>query len=725
MAGAFDFPWLRRIRPVLQAEAAECGLACLTMIAARHGHSVNLPGLRQLHPISSKGATLEQLMAVASELALAPRALRLELDELPQLQVPAILHWDLNHFVVLEEAKRGSVTIVDPATGRRKLAVAEAGEHFTGVALELSPSPGLRRIEARTRTRLSDLWSGLSNYGGAAFQILALSLLLQLTALLMPFFLQLTIDEAIGRGNADLLTLLLVGFGVVYALSGATAALRSWVVLTLGQSLSFQLAGNVVRHMVRLPLGYFERRHVGDLMSRIGSIHPIKNLLTQGVINAMVDAALAVTTLIVMLMISPALTGLVAATTAAYLAYSLLLYPGLRRRTEEELVARARQDTYLMETMRSMRAIKLHAHEAMRENGWRNQYAEVVSASYRAQMYGIRLDFGEQLLFGGQFLLLVFLGAHAVLAQELTVGLLLAFIAYRTSFMASATALVEQLQNWRLIGVHLERLSDIVTEAPEPLIARVRDRQLPPPSIRLESLSFAYSPSEPPVLNSLDFEIPRRSLVAIVGPSGAGKTTLMRVMLGLLPATSGRILIDGVPLTPALSAAWRGRVAAVMQDDLLLTGTLADNIAFFDTGLDQERIEAAARLARIHDEIVRMPMGDQSLVGDMGAALSAGQRQRVLLARALYRYPDVLFLDEGTANLDEDNENAIADLVAALPVTRIVVAHRPALIERAQLVLKLENGRIEEVRRGPPPREVRAQQAFVERRVAERRSRYG
>ncbi|HWM85489.1 MAG TPA: cysteine peptidase family C39 domain-containing protein, partial [Kofleriaceae bacterium] len=339
----FDWPWSRGIRPVLQAEAAECGLACLTMIAARHGHRVNLPGLRQLHPNSIKGATLDQLMAVASDLGLAPRALRLELDELPQLQLPAILHWDLNHFVVLEEVKRGRVTIVDPAAGRRRLTLDEAGEHFTGVALELSPSPGFRPVEARARTRLTDLWSGLANYGSAAFQILALSLLLQLTVLLMPFFLQLTIDEAIGRGNADLLTLLLVGFAIVYALNGVTAALREWVVLTLGQSLSFQLAGNVVRHLVRLPLGYFERRHVGDLMSRIGSIQPIKTLLTQGILNALVDAALAVTTLIVMVLISPVLTAVVVATSLAYLAWSLLLYPGLRRRTEEEIVARARQ----------------------------------------------------------------------------------------------------------------------------------------------------------------------------------------------------------------------------------------------------------------------------------------------------------------------------------------------------------------------------------------------
>jgi ATP-binding cassette subfamily B protein RaxB len=330
----------------------------------------------------------------------------------------------------------------------------------------------------------------------------------------------------------------------------------------------------------------------------------------------------------------------------------------------------------------------------MRESGWRNRYADVISASYRAQIYNIRLDFAESILFGFQFLLVVYLGALAVLDQKLTIGLLIAFLAYRSSFTTSAIALVDQAQRWRLLGVHLDRLSDIVGHKREELRPAPRERLLPPPAIRAEGLGFSYAPNENPIFEHLDFEIPKGSLVAIVGPSGAGKTTLMRIMLGLLPPTSGHLLIDGVPLGPATNSAWRGRIGAVLQDDYLLTGTLADNIAFFDPALDQERIELSSMAARIHEDIVKMPMAYQSLIGDMGAALSAGQRQRILLARALYRDPDALFLDEGTANLDEENEAAIADLIASLPVTRIVVAHRPALIERADIVYRLEAGKL-------------------------------
>lgn len=696
-----QWPWSRRMQPLLQSEAAECGLASIAMIALHYGHRVNLSGLRQRYSTSIRGATLEELMGIASDLELAPRAVRLEINELGKLQKPAVLHWDLNHFVVLEASDGRHATILDPARGRRRVALTTLGRHFTGVALELTPTADFKPIEARARTRLSDLWSRLGNYTGPFTQILLLSLLLQLTTLVTPFYIQLAVDEAIGQGDASLLTILLIGFLVVYGLAAVTRALRDWVVLTLGESLSFQLGGNVIRHLVRLPLGYFERRHVGDLISRIGSIQPIQSLLTKGIVNVLIDSALLVTTLAVMALISAALTAVVLGATLLYLVFTQLLYPALRRRTEEEIMARANEETYLMETMRSIRAIKLHAHEAMRENGWRNRYAEVISATYKARIVDIRLELAENLLFGLSFILTVYFGALAVMSQQLTVGLLLAFLAYRSSFTSSATALVDQFQKWRLLSVHLDRLSDIVAEKKEEIRAgAARAGPMPGPGIRVEGLTFAYGPAEPPILDKVDIDIPSGSFVAIVGPSGAGKTTLMRVLLGLVQPSAGTIQIDGVPLGPATVAAWRGRIAAVMQDDYLLTGTLADNISFFDPFPNQQRIELVSQLSRIHNDIVKMPMGYHSLISDMGAALSAGERQRILLARALYRDPDALFLDEGTANLDPAAEGHITQMIASLPITRVVIAHRPALVERADIVLEVSQGRIAIRRQG-------------------------
>jgi ATP-binding cassette subfamily B protein RaxB len=406
-----------------------------------------------------------------------------------------------------------------------------------------------------------------------------------------------------------------------------------------------------------------------------------------------------------MALISPLLMAIVVGTTLLYILYGQILFPGLRRRSEEEIIARANEETFLMESLRAMRAIKLHGHEALRENGWRNRYAEVISAAYKTRIFDIQLDLGESLLFSAQMLLTVYFGALAVLDQNLTVGLLFAFLSYRSSFTSSATALVDQAQKWRLVGLHLERLSDIVGQKKEDIRLVPRPHLLPPPEIRIDDLSFAYGPTERPILDRMDLIIPKGGFVAIVGPSGCGKTTLMRLMLGLLQPTAGQILIDGVPLGPATAGAWRARLGAVLQDDILLTGTLADNIAFFDPRLDQERVELASTLARIHDDIMKMPMAYQSLIGDMGAALSGGQRQRIMLARGLYRDPDALFLDEGTANLDEENERLIADMIVRLPITRIVISHRPALIERAETVYRLEAGKLVRVEKAERPLE--------------------
>lgn len=697
-----EWPWSGRVAPILQSEAAECGLASLAMVARHHGHRVDLAGLRQRFPTSIKGMTLRQIMAAASELDLSPRAVRLEVEELDKLALPAILHWDLNHFVVLEKVRGNRLTIIDPAKGRLFASPATVGQHFTGVALELTPTADFKPVTARVRTRLSDLWSHLTNFRSAILQILALSLIVQVASLVSPLFMQLVIDDAVNQNDSSLLTIVVVGFGFVYLLQTVTRMLRSWVTMVLGESLTYQLAGNIVRHLFRLPMGYFERRHIGDIMSRLGSVDPIQSLLTRGLVDAVIDSTLVLATLVVMFMISVPLAIIALVGTLAFLVLTQLAYPSLRARTEEELVTRASENSFVLESLRSMRAVKLHGFEAMREAGWRNRYAEVITATYKARMTSLKVDFADDVISNIAYLATIYVGALAVMSQSLTIGTLLAFLSYRSTFSSSATALVRQWQKWRLLSVHLERLSDVVGQEKEKIGTTVRARPLgKPPVIRARDLTFAYDSSDGPVLDRVSFEIPAGKLTAIVGPSGAGKTTLMRILLGLQVPQSGTLEIDGEVLDPERIAAWRGRIGAVMQDDYLLSGTLADNISFFHPQPDDGLIERVSRIAQVHDDIQRMPMAYHSLVSDMGAALSSGQRQRILLARALYRKPDILVLDEGTANLDEATENRIAEWIARWPATRVAISHRPALVRLADCVLHVEGGKVHPVERAP------------------------
>lgn len=684
----------RRLPVVIAVEAAECGLGCMTMIARYWGHNVDLNGLRQRFSLSMQGATLRSIMGLADQLSFSTRALRVELSALKKVKRPAILHWDLNHFVVLKDVTRNTVTIHDPALGECTLTMSDVSDRFTGVVLELSPAAHFAEQTARAPTDLRSLWSESSGVWGAIGQVLLLSAALQIAVFAAPFQLQLVVDEAISRADRELLTVLAIGFGALIVIQAVMEALRAWTLRYFGALLSFQMVGNLVRHLLRLPVDFFEKRHVGDILSRIGSTIPIQDAVTRGVVAALIDGVMAVIAGVILFFYSPVLAGVVVAAVALTLLVALGAYPVMRRRMEEEIVASAKERSHLMESVRASTTIKLMGREAEREGDWRNLYADVVNASFSVGKYQIGLGFAQSLIVGLQSVIVIYLAARTILAGDgFSVGMLFAFLSFRQTFTDRAIAFINQAIQFRLLGLHLERLGDIVHASAEVTEAAAAPLKVEG-AMRLRGVSFRYGAADTLVLDGLDLEIEPGEMLGITGASGCGKSTLLKLMLGLYSPTSGAVEIEGRPATPELLRAWRAQAGVVAQDDRLLSGTLADNIAFFDPDLDMARVEAAAQAARVHDEIVRMPMQYLSLVGDMGSSLSGGQRQRVLLARALYRQPKILFLDEGTANLDEANEALVADLVTGLSITRVVVAHRPALLQRADRVLTLENGRL-------------------------------
>ncbi|MCW5591121.1 MAG: peptidase domain-containing ABC transporter [Burkholderiales bacterium] len=688
-----DFGGRRKLPVFLQTEAAECGLASLGMVASYHGHRTDLAGLRRRFTLSLKGATLAYLMQAASRLRLAPRALRLELDELPRLRTPCILHWDLNHFVVLASAGPREATIHDPAFGVRRMPLAEVSKHFTGIALELSPTAEFRPADERRRVRLRDLTGPVSGLAACLAQVLLLALVLQAFALLAPFYMQWVVDGAVVASDRDLLSVLGLGFLLLAIVQVAVGALRSWVVLYLGTTLNLQWLANVFSHLLRLPVAWFERRHLGDVVSRFGAVTTIQRTITSSFVEALIDGIMALATLAMMLVYSGALTGLAVAAVAAYAASRAAFYAPLRRATEEHIVHAARQQSHFLETVRGVQSIKLFGRQEERRSRWLNLVVDAVNRDLVVQKLSLGFRSANGLVFGIERIAVVWVGALLVLDSAFSVGMLFAFMAYKEQFSARVAGLIDKLIELKMLQLQGERLADIVLTQPEeeaPSPAPAVDEA----SIEVRDLSFRYSDTEPFVLQNCSFRIAPGESVAIVGPSGGGKTTLVKIMLGLLAPTDGQVLVGGIDLQKLGVDAHRRLVGTVMQDDPLFAGSIGDNVSFFDASPCQEDIERCTRLAAVHDDIAAMPMGYHTLIGDMGAALSGGQRQRILLARALYKQPRILFLDEATSALDVQRERQVNEAIRGLNLTRILIAHRPETIASAGRVIVLQQGKV-------------------------------
>ncbi|MCW5661109.1 MAG: peptidase domain-containing ABC transporter [Burkholderiaceae bacterium] len=684
---------------ILQNEAAECGLACLAMVAASHGLHTDLATLRQRFSLSLKGATMADLAAMARALKLQARAVRAEPEQLDQLPLPAILHWDFNHFVVLVKLRRDAVLIHDPARGARWVKWAVLSKHFTGAAMELTPEPGFTAREDHQRISVRQLLGRVSGLKRSLAQIVVLALVLEFFVLLSPFLMQWVVDDVLVSADRDLLVTLGVGFAMLVGIQAATAAIRSWGVLHLSATLNLQWLGNVFAHLLRLPLAWFERRHMGDIWSRFFAVQQIQKTLTTSFLEVLLDGALVVATLAMMALYSPGLSAIVLGFVAAYALLRWALFAPMRRATEEALVHDAKKTSHFLESLRGVMAIKLFGAEADRHSRFMNLVVDAMNADIVVRRLEVTLSVAHRALFGLERVLVIWVGALLVLDHALTVGMLLAFVAYKEQFSQRVAALIDKWAELKMLKVQGERLADIVLAAPEdaradgPLLRTPGDAS-PPPRIELRDVRFRYSDSEPEVLRQINLSIEPGESVAIVGPSGCGKTTLIKLMLGILRPVQGEVLVGGRALESFGAASWRAMVGTVMQDEPLFAGSIADNISFFDSRPDMAHVIECARLAAVHDEIDALPMGYHTLIGDMGATLSGGQKQRVLLARALYKRPRVLFLDEATSALDIDRERLVNQSVRQLRLTRVIVAHRPETIATADRVVVLDAGAV-------------------------------
>ena len=670
----------RRVPVILQSEAPECGIACLAMVASFHGHLTDLSAMRMRLSPSLKGVTLKHLSQAAESMGLVARGVQAPLEALGKLTLPAVLHWDMNHFVVLTKISGKYLTVHDPARGMRRLILPEVSKHYTGIAMEFTLNASFRRVDEREKISAWQLLSVGGGLTGSIAQLVLISLALEVFAIAMPFFLQLVVDRVLVGRDRELLTVLGVAFGALVIIQVIVTAVRAWVGVYLSTHFNMRLLTALFNHLLKLPLAWFEKRHIGDIVSKFRSVDAIQKTLSTTFVETFIDGLMVIATISVMAFYSVKLTVIVLGAAAIYAMLRWYFYYPQRFATDEQLAHEAKASTHFIETLRGMMAIKLNLRENDRRMAYQNLVVEQINAGVKVQNVGIFQRGAAGLIFGLESVIIIWLGALLVLDGIFSVGMLYAFLGFKLVFLTRVNNLVEKWNEFRMLDLHAERIADIALAQEEKSYgsfstgSALISSSAQPLVIEARNLGFAYGP-EGYAFRHLNFDIKPGETVALVGPSGSGKTTLLKVLLGLLHPTEGQVLVNGRDLRDWDLAMYRGQLGAVTQEDTLFLGSIADAIAFGGE-FDMNEIKQCARLAQIDAEISIFPMGYSTLVGALGSTLSGGQKQRVLLARALYRHPQVLFLDETLDQIDAGQEGLIRSNLASTVSTIVLVSHR-------------------------------------------------
>ncbi|MBX3706091.1 MAG: peptidase domain-containing ABC transporter [Pseudomonadales bacterium] len=684
-----------RVPMIHQGERAECGLACLAMVLAAHGDQRDLAALRREHPVATNGASLADLVRIARAAGLVTRSLRAEPGELEQLRLPCVLHWDFDHFVVLARIGAQGCVIHDPALGVRRFAVAELARRFTGVALELAPGPGFRTADTRAPLRLRELLPDRAGLTGALAQVVLLSLLVQASVLASPYFIQLVVDDVLAAGNLDLLLVLGVGFGLVGLVGVAATALRGLLVGRFGSVLAFRMGAGLMRHLLRLPPGYYTSRPAGDVVARFNAFDEVRAFVSDSAAALLIDALLVFGFAAILLLYDVRLAAIVFAGALLHALLRIGAYPRQRELAREHLARSADATSMLLENLRSAQAIKSFGREDARLDTWQGRFLAELGARLSLQRLAVGVEAGRGASSAIEQVLVLYLAAVAVFEGSLTIGMLFAFASYRGQFRDRAAALVDHLFGLRALDVQLERLADIVrtpaerTEGPLALAASTG-----PVLLRVSDLAYRHPGTRQALLERVGFEIPAGQSIAIVGPSGSGKSTLLRLVAGLLQPDAGQIELLGLDPRTAPLGLYRSAAAIVCQDDRPLAGTVVQNVTFFDPVPDPERVRDCLEVVGLFEELMAQPMRLETLVGELGASLSAGQQQRVLIARALYKGAPLLILDEATANVDVVLEDHLHARLRERRQTVLFVTHRPHLLGHADRVYRLAGGEL-------------------------------
>ena len=689
----------RRVPVVLQLNSVECGAACLAMVLGYFGRRTPISECRELCDIGRDGVTAQTIASAARSYGLRVRAFSIEPADFNYAPLPAIAHWNFNHFVVVERWSPERVDIIDPAAGRRRLSSDEFDAGFTGVVLTLEPGVQFERHHRASkpswRNYLKYALSAPGSFGVLA-QILGASLLLQVFGVALPIFTKVLVDDILAFRIINMITILGLGMAVLLLAQTVTSYLRATLLIYLEARLDSRMMIGFFEHVLTLPFRFFQQRTTGDLLMRLGSNTTIRETLTNQTASAVLDGALVLVYLAILLAMEPLFGAIVIGIGLLQVALLVGTTRRLHDLMQRELSAEAESQSYLVEALTGIATLKASGAEDRALDHWLSLFSKHLNVSLERSHLTAIIDSAMTALRAFSPLVLLWVGALYVIDGSMSLGTMLALNALGMSFLTPIASLVASGQQLQLVSAHLDRIADVVREEPEQDVEMVR--HAPPLSgrIELKRVDFGYDRNAPPVLRDISVMIEPGQKVALVGRTGSGKSTLARLLLGLCTPTEGEILYDGMALESFNYRTLRRQFGVVLQEPSLFSGSIRHNIAFNDPGLPLGQVIEVAQLVHVHEEINRMPMGYETILAEGGSGLSGGQRQRLAIARALAHKPAVLLLDEATSHLDALTERLVDQSLSGLSCTRIVIAHRLSTVRNADLILVLDDGAIVE-----------------------------
>ena len=710
------FPGLRRLAMVghkkvpfiPQHSDVECGVACLAMVLAYHGKHVAREQLRSVLGPTRDGVRAAHLLRTGRHFGLQARGVKAELPALRHVPRGAVLHWQFNHYVVLQGVGKAHLDIVDPGRGPRRVTWEEVDRCFTGVVLMFEPGSDFECGESRPK-RQGLLGQMLK--AGDWKRIFGVSFAAQLVTLALPMLVALIVDRVLPRSDARLLQVVSIGLALIAAFYWLTQVVRGHLLLHLRTVLDAKMSMELVDKLLALPYTFFQQRSVGDLVMRLESSKAVREILTSGALTAGLDGSMMLLYLALLLGISPMLGGVVLALGSINVLV-LLLSRGRRRAFQADMIERqAVSESYQYEMLSAVETIKGMGCEHRAVERWCSNFVDLTNKQLAYGRLEILFQSLTSVLRLGAPLVIFTLGALEVLAGKMSIGTMLAVNTFAVGVFDPMSRLVEKLEDLERLKLYVDRMLDIHDSPREQPLGRAPLHETLSGEIELQNVSFRHGPLERDVVKELSLAIRPGEFIGVVGSSGAGKSTLASLILGLYQPTQGRVLYDERSLQDVDLGSLRAQIGVVTQDTQLFAGTIFDNIALSDPDMTAADVERAARLAQIHEDIIQMPAGYNTVLAGGGSSISGGQRQRIALARALARRPAILVLDEATSALDTESEAAIQAALEQVNCTRIVIAHRLSTVARADRIVVMQEGQIAEL--GAPADLLKRGQAYA------------